>query len=326
MQDSQSEQAAFPERSEGSRSPGEEAHVSIDNEARPGKRERRSKDDKYQRNYICGCSKSYLSYAALYTHAKTKHDGVFPEGTTTLHKKKQGRPKKDDFHSPKVSGDYEKIFLFNSEFISFLEKIPGAKNEKEPNQKFIIEAFSCDFFSRQEHYERILVNLEQIRKELVETYGPQFLSKMDIIMFEISNIKKLNCNEVFALFLVCSFRFVTVEFYREIVFFVVCFRLMMNEVGWEKYRDLNDGAEKPPDSEFCEEQNAEYLPDFCNDFLLDYLPVCFGTNKILCDAECLVFFGTEAVRLLRMILLIKHFCMWLFTHRFTKAKIEILKD
>ena len=45
MQDSQSEQAAFPERSEGSRSPGEEAHVSVDNEARPGKRERRSKDD-----------------------------------------------------------------------------------------------------------------------------------------------------------------------------------------------------------------------------------------------------------------------------------------
>jgi len=54
------------------------------------KRERRSKDDNYERNYICGCGKSYLSYAALYTHAKTKHQGVFPEGTTTLHKKRHG--------------------------------------------------------------------------------------------------------------------------------------------------------------------------------------------------------------------------------------------
>ena len=52
------------------------------------KRERRSKDEHHERNYICGCGKSYLSYAALYTHAKTKHEGVFPEGTTTLHKKK----------------------------------------------------------------------------------------------------------------------------------------------------------------------------------------------------------------------------------------------
>lgn len=54
-----------------------------------------------ERNYICGCGKSYLSYAALYTHAKTKHEGVFPEGTTTLHKKKQGRPKKEELGKAK---------------------------------------------------------------------------------------------------------------------------------------------------------------------------------------------------------------------------------
>ena len=35
--------------------------------------ERRSKEEVDERNYICGCGKSYLSYAALYTHAKTKH-------------------------------------------------------------------------------------------------------------------------------------------------------------------------------------------------------------------------------------------------------------
>jgi hypothetical protein len=57
------------------------------------KRERRSKDDNSKRNYVCGCGKMYLSYAALYTHAKVKHNGIFPDGTTTLHKKKQGRPK-----------------------------------------------------------------------------------------------------------------------------------------------------------------------------------------------------------------------------------------
>lgn len=66
--------------------------VQSKNQARK-KRERRSKDDNSKRNYVCGCGKMYLSYAALYTHAKVKHNGVFPEGTTTLHKKKQGRPK-----------------------------------------------------------------------------------------------------------------------------------------------------------------------------------------------------------------------------------------
>mmetsp|Transcript_91470 Transcript_91470/g.136949 ORF Transcript_91470/g.136949 Transcript_91470/m.136949 type:complete len:110 (+) Transcript_91470:203-532(+) len=58
---------------------------------------RRSKKDKIGRNFSCGCGKRYLSYPALYTHIKTKHDGVHPEGTKTSNnsKTRRGRPKKD---------------------------------------------------------------------------------------------------------------------------------------------------------------------------------------------------------------------------------------
>jgi len=31
-----------------------------------------------QRDYICGCSKAYLSYPAIYTHVRNKHNGIFP--------------------------------------------------------------------------------------------------------------------------------------------------------------------------------------------------------------------------------------------------------
>lgn len=51
-------------------------------------------------------------------------------------------------------------------------------------------------------------------------------------MFDIKNLKKLNCNEVFALFLVYVFRFVSENFFKDLVFFIVCFRIMMNERGW----------------------------------------------------------------------------------------------
>lgn len=47
-------------------------------------------------NYVCGCGKVYLSYPALYTHIKTKHDGVTPAGTTqpqSSNKTGRGRPK-----------------------------------------------------------------------------------------------------------------------------------------------------------------------------------------------------------------------------------------
>lgn len=36
---------------------------------------RRGRNDPNNRDYICPCGKSYLSYPALFTHIKTKHNG-----------------------------------------------------------------------------------------------------------------------------------------------------------------------------------------------------------------------------------------------------------
>jgi hypothetical protein len=65
----------------------------------PGtKQKRRSKNDCQGRDYVCGCNKTYLSYPALYTHIKTKHNGKTPEGTNanqiTNGGKGRGRPRK----------------------------------------------------------------------------------------------------------------------------------------------------------------------------------------------------------------------------------------
>ena len=57
---------------------------------------RRRRGDAGERNYTCGCGKSYLSYPALYTHIKTKHNGVTPDGTCQPQsngKSGRGRPK-----------------------------------------------------------------------------------------------------------------------------------------------------------------------------------------------------------------------------------------
>ena len=35
-----------------------------------------------ERKFICGCGKTYLSYPALYTHVKIKHDFIFPQGSS----------------------------------------------------------------------------------------------------------------------------------------------------------------------------------------------------------------------------------------------------
>ena len=60
-------------------------------------RKRRSKTDQMNRAYKCGCGRTYLSYPALYTHLKNKHDGEQPEGTnapSSTNGRGRGRPKK----------------------------------------------------------------------------------------------------------------------------------------------------------------------------------------------------------------------------------------
>ena len=47
------------------------------------KEKRRQRNDPQNRNYVCGCGKSYLSYPALYTHQKAKHGKEKPPGTKT---------------------------------------------------------------------------------------------------------------------------------------------------------------------------------------------------------------------------------------------------
>ena len=75
---------------------------------------RRTRNDLSDRNYKCGCGKMYLSYPALYTHVKQKHEGTAPHGTSApcsrlgkirgKHKRSQFKPcqmsvgEEDDFY------------------------------------------------------------------------------------------------------------------------------------------------------------------------------------------------------------------------------------
>ena len=61
------------------------------------KRKRRSKlTETTVEKFICGCGKTYLSYAALFTHLKNAHQKKAPKGTIIPSNKKngkRGRPK-----------------------------------------------------------------------------------------------------------------------------------------------------------------------------------------------------------------------------------------
>ena len=63
---------------------------------------------------------------------------------------------------------------------------------------------------------------------MYDNYGENFLAKMDIILFEINNAKNLNANQIIVLFLIYIFRFVSNKFYKEMIFFVISYRDLLN--------------------------------------------------------------------------------------------------
>ena len=78
-------------------------------------KKRRPRSSAGERNYFCGCGKAYLSYPALYTHVKNKHDGVFPIGSNA----KRKIPKQNEEENNKL---FEKsIKNFKNDFKNFLQ-------------------------------------------------------------------------------------------------------------------------------------------------------------------------------------------------------------
>ena len=138
---------------------------------KPGeKQKRRSKNECYGRDYKCGCGKEYLSYPALYTHIKTKHDGKTPEGTNAnqiQNGKGRGRPRKN--------------FLTNEEAIIRRKRENNRRyNENQSNElKDFLNHKNCsfDYFKKGELQFKMIYN----------TFG--LLNSK-----EIQKIKKLETN------------------------------------------------------------------------------------------------------------------------------------
>lgn len=311
-------------------------------------RKRRSKHDKSERNYICGCGKSYLSYAALYTHAKTKHNGNFPDGTTTLNKKKQGRPKKEDSFSTRSYSMLQKRQAYARDFRSFLQMIPGAlmqptaasenvglraqfngiDNEsanEEPSYYNLLECFPDKLTMVEENLLDSIKNyMTSMEKEIIERHGEDFRESMDEVISGYVG-KQINCNSTLALFAIYSSNFVSRDFFPELLIFLGYYRKVLNEKCWERYKENNPGTTFNEMLEYCEEESAEYAPDCSNVFILDYFPK-FMKDGPFKDKKELKMLGLDSEKLLRVILMIKYLCVWLHINKFSDAKVTVNKS
>lgn len=259
------------------------------------KNRRRSKNDNYGRNYKCDiCYKAYLSYPALYTHIKTKHDSA---GKT----KGRGRPKKD--------------FIF-----------PGGK---EGQERVLYNPLTFDFFKHPERtgttlsedlfpifdfvFNEVYVILKKKNENSISTYE----SVNDVIFFKkisdfFTSVKddpnlintideNSKCDDILCLYLFKVSKFANPNCFRVIVKFVTLFRECLNTT----YTNQTKSA-----SVYTSEFTAEDAPDISNELIINYLH---------CDTEN-SFTKNEAIDLTQ------NLCQWLYDNNFTCSKLSLINN
>ena len=260
-----------------------------ENEEESKKGHRRSKNDTEGRTYKCSqCGKSYLSYPALYTHCKTKHNTCNTSG------RGRGRPKKENGEFNTERARYNPL-----EASYFLKE-----NRKGTTTEFdepIRNAFDMLYKNTPEIIDR---NKLKLMKNYEKIEDHPFLGKFLKDSHDV-NIKLENENEVsdlvFMDYLNKMSLHVNPTYFSRLIVFVTLFREYVNIAK----KDQMISSDKEDTETTC----AEDVPDLSNEFINEFLDP---------DKNAFNFNKEESIDLTQNI------CHWMYENNFTCSKLSLL--
>ena len=118
-------------------------------------------------------------------------------------------------------------------------------------------------------------------------------------------VERKSCERIMAEYLQEMAMKVSQKFFVTLIMFTRLYKDGMNEYGWNilsKYKPVGPEERKEP---FVKLNNAEHVPEACNDFIRIYLPRVYPNieQNIAID-------------------LTYHFCDWLYRRKYTHSKIS----
>ena len=254
---------------------------------------RRSKSEIEGRNHQCRyCNKSYLSYPALYTHYKLKHN------TNNSSGRGRGRPKKEQNEN-----EIEKS-RYNPNNLTFFTKEDrtGRIEPSEINKCIDIafsEIYSDEFKNKRNEMNDMkfyeFVNdhpfLSKFKQDVHDTSKNVINEheKADIVLIDYLNKMSMFCNE---------------QYYIKLIKFVTLFREHVN-IYYSKI-DKNKYGE-----EYTANNDAEDVPDCSNEFITDFLHPDGSDNNF-------GFSKDESIDLTQ------NLCYWMYENNFTCSKLSLI--
>jgi len=260
---------------------------------------------------MCGCGKAYLSYPALYTHVKNKHDGIFPIGSNA----KRKIPKN-------VEEDCDHLFIPNVErfFADFEDFVGQIDNAVSDDKKTMTELDVAHLFESLNCGDDKEVQAFRAAMKAMISMGA------DKAKFE-SMKESMSVNQILGYFLVCVYPYCNYQFFREYFSLVLMIVKALNDKG-EMFVDKVEKAKisvKRDDKLFAEGPDVHIAAEILNLFIAELFP---NYLKWLKDEKKVEFkyLGFEDEHIKNLILMCKYLANWLFNNEFTEYRLEINVD
>jgi hypothetical protein len=260
------------------------------------KRKRRTKNDNLGRTFICKlCGKSYLSYPALYTHCKQKHNTCNSSG------RGRGRPKKDNGES------FSERLKYNPLDASyFLKDNRKGTTNQEDFEKSIFDAFNI-LYSENNYERNLSKDMNNYNNINQHPFLREFLLDKHDVNIKIDDEKEI-CDKVFMDYLNKMSLHVNPVYFTKLIIFVTLFREFVNITeAKKKNKDINSNN----NIEYTIINCAEDVPDLSNEFINEFL----DTDKNLFD------FNKED-----SIDLTQNLCHWMYENNFTSSKLTLISN
>jgi len=117
------------------------------------------------------------------------------------------------------------------------------------------------------------------------------------------NSKLHNIDEIFAAYLKNFYNQTNSDYFHFMFKFVIMFRQSINKLKNASTFNLPD-----PINYYTQHNNAEGVPDMCNDFVTDFM-------------EPNNYFGMDTLELIEII---QHLCHWLFIKNYTTSRLTLV--
>lgn len=254
------------------------------------KKKRRPRSAAGERNYLCGCGKvkplhnpivlhlwnisfynkynpkAYLSYPALYTHVKNKHNGIFPIGSNAKRKIPRNMEENDD----SFIIDVKRLM---DEFEKFIASLPDAvqsskvENMSSKSDGYIESLIDPSFPDYDKDIKPLLDSLKWAKSFVVSS------TELNISMDD------LTIYQVFAIFLASIYKvnpnkFCSNSFFKEYTILFAMLVKALNDKG-EMFLDKEEKVMESINTQnnlFCESTKVHISAEILNLFIAELFP------------------------------------------------------